>query len=224
MAMCWGSCRWVFWTLFLIVGIKYLTFVLRADNHGDGGVIALTALLKSSRPGVGRTRWILISMGLFAACLLYGDGMITPAISVLSAVEGIRFITPVLNPYVVPLTITILAGLFLIQRRGTASVGGLFGPVILVWFCVLAVLGIAQIIRTPQVLSALFPWHAFGFLATNGIHGFVVLGAVFLVVTVGRGHLRRYGPFRQASDSPGMDGSGIPVPGVELPRSGGTAA
>ncbi len=178
-----GVLSLVFWALMLIVTIKYLTFILRADNHGDGGVIALTAQLKSGRPTFGRTRWVLISLGLFAACLLYGDGMITPAISVLSAVEGLRLVTPVFNPYVIPLTIVILASLFLIQRHGTARVGGLFGPVILLWFVVLGVLGITQIVRTPHVLAALMPWHAVGFLTANGVHGFLVLGAVFLVVT-----------------------------------------
>ena len=122
-------------------------------------------------------------MGLFAACLLYGDGMITPAISVLSAVEGIGIITPVFDPYVIPITIAILLGLFLIQRHGTARVGGLFGPVILVWLCFLAVTGAVQVVHNPQVLLAVFPWHAVQFLIFNKLHGFVVLGAVFLVVT-----------------------------------------
>ena len=124
-----------------------------------------------------------MGVGIFAACLLYGDGMITPAISVLSAVEGIGIITPVFTPYVIPLTIAILAGLFFIQKHGTAKVGSLFGPVILVWLAVLATLGIAQIVKVPKVLSAFFPWHGVSFFIRNGLHGFVVLGAVFLVVT-----------------------------------------
>jgi KUP system potassium uptake protein len=172
----------MFWALILIVTVKYLAFVFRADNNGEGGVIALTALIKRTK--ITKNRRIgLATMGLFAACLLYGDGMITPAISVLSAVEGIRIITPVFKPYIIPLTIVILAGLFLLQSHGTAKVGGLFGPVILIWFIVLAVLGTVQIARDPKVLFAVFPWHGVTFLVHNRLHGFVVLGAVFLVVT-----------------------------------------
>ena len=178
-----GVLSLMFWSLLLIVTFKYLTFILRADNHGEGGVIALTALVKSAGGGPKRARWVLITIGVFAACLLYGDGMITPAISVLSAVEGIRIITPLFQPYVVPLTIVILAGLFLLQHRGTARVGSLFGPVILLWLCVLAVLGLVQILRCPEVLFAAVPWYGIKFLVLNKVHGFVVLGAVFLVVT-----------------------------------------
>jgi KUP system potassium uptake protein len=177
-----GVLSLMFWALVMIVTFKYLAFVLRADNNGEGGVIALTALLR--RANLKRSRGIrLAAVGLFAACLLYGDGMITPAISVLSAVEGVRIITPVFKPYIVPLTIAILAGLFFLQRRGTARVGGLFGPVILIWFFVLALLGTVQIARDPKVLVAVFPWHGITFLIRNSLHGFVVLGAVFLVVT-----------------------------------------
>jgi len=177
-----GVLSLMFWSLVMIVSFKYLAFVLRADNNGEGGVIALTALIKRDsirREGGGG----LVLLGLFAACLLYGDGMITPAISVLSAIEGIQVITPVFTPYVVPLTIIILTGLFLLQSRGTARVGGLFGPVILVWFLILAALGLVQIVRQPQILAAVFPWYGLGFLLHNRLHGFVVLGAVFLVVT-----------------------------------------
>jgi KUP system potassium uptake protein len=179
-----GVLSLMFWALVMIVGLKYLIFVFRADNRGEGGVIALTALIRGQdAPSESRRGLGVIALGLFAACLLYGDGMITPAISVLSAVEGIGIITPVFDPYVIPLTIVILLGLFLIQRHGTARVGGLFGPVILVWLCFLAVTGAAQIARAPQVLAALFPWDAVRFLILNKLHGFVVLGAVFLVVT-----------------------------------------
>ncbi len=141
-----GVLSLMFWSLVMIVTVKYLTFVLRADNNGEGGVIALTALVKKelSKHGKG-----LVVMGLFAACLLYGDGMITPAISVLSAVEGIRNITPAFEPYVFPATIIILAALFFLQKRGTAKVGSLFGPVILFWFLILALLGTVQIVRDP---------------------------------------------------------------------------
>jgi KUP system potassium uptake protein len=179
-----GILSLMFWALVMIVGLKYMVFVFRADNRGEGGVIALTALIRGQNTPSGSRRGLgVIALGLFAACLLYGDGMITPAISVLSAVEGIAIITPVFDPYVILLTSAILLGLFLIQRYGTARVGGIFGPVILVWLCFLAITGAAQIVRGPQVLSAVFPWHAIRFLILNKLHGFVVLGAVFLVVT-----------------------------------------
>jgi KUP system potassium uptake protein len=179
-----GILSLMFWSLVMIVGLKYLSFVFRANNHGEGGVIALTALIRGQKgPFESRLGISVVAMGLFAACLLYGDGMITPAISVLSAVEGIGIITPVFDRYVIPITIAILLGLFLIQRHGTARLGGLFGPVILVWLGFLAVTGAMQLAHTPQVLGAVFPWHAIRFLVLNKLHGFVVLGAVFLVVT-----------------------------------------
>ena len=178
-----GILSLMFWALVMIVGLKYLLFVFRADNRGEGGVIALTALIRGQNGSKGNRALGVVSLGLFAACLLYGDGMITPAISVLSAVEGIRIITPVFTPYVIPITVAILIGLFMIQRHGTAHVGVLFGPVILVWLCFLALTGAMQVIHTPQVLAAVFPWHAARFLLLNKLHGFVVLGAVFLVVT-----------------------------------------
>ena len=179
-----GILSLMFWALVMIVGLKYLTFVFRANNHGEGGEIALIALIRGkSGPSENRRRLGVIALGLFAACLLYGDGMITPAISVLSAVEGLAVITPLFARYVIPVTIAILVGLFLIQRHGTARLGGLFGPVILVWLGFLAVTGAVQVAHTPQVLSAVFPWHAIRFLVFNKLHGFVVLGAVFLVVT-----------------------------------------
>lgn len=179
-----GILSLVFWALVMIVGFKYLIFVFRADNHGEGGVIALTALIRDKKESFSNRRRLgIVGLGLFAACLLYGDGMITPAISVLSAVEGIGVITPLLDPYVIPVTIVILLGLFLLQRHGTARVGSLFGPVILIWLTFLAVTGIVQVIQKPHVLAALFPGYAFQFLLMNKLHGLVVLGAVFLVVT-----------------------------------------
>ncbi|MHC1744529.1 MAG: potassium transporter Kup [Syntrophobacteraceae bacterium] len=177
-----GVLSLIFWTLMMIVTVKYLTFVLGADNHGEGGVIALTALLRSIR-GQNKGGWSLVSVGLFAACLLYGDGMITPAISVLSAVEGIGILTPRLDPFVVPLTILILGALFVLQRRGTARIGKLFGPIILVWLGAIASLGLIQIVRNPAILTALWPGYGIQFLLRNGTSGFMVLGAVFLVVT-----------------------------------------
>ncbi|MCX5864742.1 MAG: potassium transporter Kup [Deltaproteobacteria bacterium] len=178
-----GVLSLIFWALLLIVSIKYLGFILRADNEGEGGVLALTALVKPKNVKPRTPQWALVGIGLFAACLLYGDGMITPAISVLSAVEGVKHITPLLEPYILPTTIIILTGLFLLQKRGTAKVGRLFGPVMLLWFCVLAALGIAQIVNCPRVLVAVFPWYGLNFLLVNKMHGFIVLGAVFLAVT-----------------------------------------
>lgn len=178
-----GVLSLMIWALVMIVTVKYLTFVLMADNHGEGGILALTALLSSADSGKARRRLGLVALGLFGACLLYGDGMITPAISVLSAVEGIRIITPVFTPYVIPLTIVIISGIFLIQRRGSARVGGMFGPIVIVWFLVLAALGTVQVAQNPEILTAIFPWHGVLFLAHNSFAGFLVLGAVFLVVT-----------------------------------------
>jgi K+ transporter len=197
-----GILSLIFWALIMIVGLKYLIFVFRANNHGEGGVIALTALIRGpNRPGNRRESGVII-LGLFAACILYEDGMITPAIFVLSAVEGIGVVTPVFDPYVIPITIAILIGLFLIQRHGTARVGGFFGPVILIWLCFLTVTGAVQVARTPQVLAAIFPWHAVRFLILNKLHGFVVLGAVFLLLDV---------PFFAANLSKILHGAWFPL-------------
>ncbi len=179
-----GILSLMFWALVMIVGFKYLLFVFRADNRGEGGIIALTALIRGQgAPSKSRRGLGIVALGLFGACLLYGDGMITPAISVLSAVEGIRMLTPLFDPYVIPLTIVILCGLFMIQRHGTDRVGRLFGPVILLWLCLLSVTGVIQIAQTPHVLAAVSPWYAVQFIVLNKLHGLVVLGAVFLVVT-----------------------------------------
>jgi KUP system potassium uptake protein len=180
----YGVLSLIFWSLVIVVTLKYHVYVLRADNRGEGGILALMALVRKAL-GQRRYGWIFIGMGLFGAALLYGDGVITPAISVLSAVEGLEVATPIFHPYVVPATIAILIGLFLIQRRGTAGIGAIFGPVMLVWFATLAVLGIAGIARHPAVLAAVNPAHAVRFFAQNGGRGFLVLGAVFLVATGG---------------------------------------
>ncbi|HEX2189697.1 MAG TPA: potassium transporter Kup [Longimicrobiaceae bacterium] len=197
-----GVLSLIFWALVIVISIKYLGFVMRADNRGEGGMIALTSLVappQRMRPGT--RRWTLVLAGLFGASLLYGDSMITPAISVLSAVEGLQVATPYFEPYVIPVTIVILVALFAVQYRGTAGVGKVFGPVTLVWFTTLAVLGIGQIVRSPGVLWAVNPLHGFRFFAENGVAGFLVLGSVFLVVTGGEalyadmGHFGR-GPIR----------------------------
>ena len=176
-----GVMSLIFWSLIIVISIKYLVFVMRADNRGEGGILALMALIRTER----KRRWVLVVMGLFGAALLYGDGMITPAISVLSAVEGLEVATTFFKPYVVPVTIAILIGLFLIQRRGTEDIGKLFGPVMMVWFAVLGALGLAWVIREPSVLAAVDPSHGLRFFAHNGLRGFLVLGSVFLVVTGG---------------------------------------
>jgi KUP system potassium uptake protein len=180
-----GVLSLIFWSLVIVISIKYLVFVLRADNHGEGGILSLTALATPIKPSGRSEHTFLIMLGIFGAALLYGDGIITPAISVLSAMEGITVATPVLSHFVVPLTIVIIVGLFLFQNRGTARVGKIFGPVMLVWFAALAVLGIAQIVRHPSVLVAINPLYASEFFIQNGWHGFLILGAVFLVVTGG---------------------------------------
>jgi len=142
-----GVLSLIFWSLVIVISVKYLVFVLHADNHGEGGILSLTALATPIKPSGRSERWVLIAMGIFGAALLCGEGVITPAISILSAMEGLTVATPLFNPYVVPITIAIIVALFLVQSRGTAGIGKVFGPVTLVWFAVLAGLGILQIIR-----------------------------------------------------------------------------
>ncbi len=180
-----GVLSLIFWSLVIIISVKYLIFVMRADNNGEGGILALTSLVAPAHGPRRRRVWLLLLLGLFGTALLYGDGMITPAISVLSAVQGLEVATPALTPFVIPITIAILVGLFLIQRRGTGGVGRVFGPVTLLWFVMLAVLGVSQIVRDPRVLWALDPLQGVAFFVRNGGQGFLVLGSVFLVVTGG---------------------------------------
>lgn len=179
-----GVLSLIVWSLVVVISVKYLAFVMRADNRGEGGIIALMALV-GSRDREKASRKLLVAMGLFGAALLYGDGMLTPTISILGAIEGLNVATPVFAPYVVPITIAILIGLFAIQHRGTAGVGALFGPVVVVWFLTIGTLGLVEMVREPVVLTALDPRHAVAFFLRNGWHGYVVLGAVFLVVTGG---------------------------------------
>ncbi|HEU4935844.1 MAG TPA: potassium transporter Kup [Vicinamibacterales bacterium] len=180
-----GVLSLIFWSLTLIISIKYILFVMRADNNGEGGILALLALVAQSPDAKKKSRASLIALGLFGAALLYGDGMITPAISVLGAVEGLEVVTHIFEPYIVPITLVILVALFMIQSHGTTRVGMLFGPVMVVWFITIAVLGLTWIVKEPGVLAAFNPLHALTFFRANGWHGFVVLGAVFLVVTGG---------------------------------------
>jgi KUP system potassium uptake protein len=176
-----GIVSLIFWALFLVIVVKYLTFIMRADNHGEGGILALLALIRPT----GRAA-VLVTLGLFGASLLYGDGVITPAISVLSAVEGLEFAAPALATWVVPVTVIILTALFLVQRHGTAGVGSVFGPITLVWFVSIALAGLPWVAAEPGILAALSPTHGIGFLAEHGfLHGFLVLGSVVLCITGG---------------------------------------
>lgn len=174
------------WSLLFVISFKYLLLVLRADNQGEGGILALVhKIIPENLDMSSKKDWILISVGLFGAALLYGDGIITPSLSVLSAVEGLKVVTPFFEPYIIPLTIFILTCLFLLQYRGTEKVGLLFGPITFIWFITLSTLGILQIKSQPQILYALNPFHAFQFFIQHGFHGTLILGAVFLVVTGG---------------------------------------
>lgn len=196
-----GVLSLVFWSLTMVIVVKYLTFIMRADNDGAGGILALLALIPpkkdASKPG------LLLLLALFGTALLYGDGVITPAISVLSAIEGLEVATSAAKPVILPLTIGILFGLFVVQRWGTGGIGKVFGPVTLIWFATVSILGARQIVASPDVLFAVDPRHGIRFFAENGSRGFLVLGSVFLVVTGGEalyadmGHFGR-GPIRLA--------------------------
>jgi KUP system potassium uptake protein len=172
-----------FWTLTVIVSIKYVVLVLRADNHGEGGLIAMLALASQAVKDKPELRKWLLGIGIFGTSLFYGDGVITPAISVLSAVEGLEVVSPAFKQYVIPLTLVILFGLFAVQKRGTSGLGKFFGPITLVWFMVLAVLGVSHIVKHPEILAAVSPHHALGFMFNNPGTTFIILGAVVLCVT-----------------------------------------
>ena len=179
-----GIVSLIFWALTLIVAFKYVAIVLRADNEGEGGILALLSLV-IAKGDVKRRLPILVLLGVAGAALLYGDGVITPAISVLSALEGIKVVAPALEPWVIPLTLVILIGLFLIQRRGTAEIGRLFGPIMCVWFVAISIFGLVSIIDSPEILRALDPRQASRFLADDPAVSFAVFGAVFLALTGG---------------------------------------
>jgi KUP system potassium uptake protein len=189
-----GVLSLILWSLVLIISVKYLTLILRADNRGEGGILALATLVSD----VLRRGKFLFLLGLFGAALLYADGMITPAISVMGAIEGLHVATPLFDPYVVPIAVVILIGLFVFQSRGTTGVGTVFGPITMLWFVAISLLGFQQIIRAPQVLAAINPIHGFEFFMINGWRGFVVLGAVFLVVTGGEALYADIGHFGTA--------------------------
>ncbi|MFC5743864.1 potassium transporter Kup [Dyella tabacisoli] len=178
-----GVLSLIFWAQIIVVSLKYVVFIMRADNKGEGGIMALLALALRSVRGEPRSRWILAIIGIFGAALFYGDGVITPAISVLSAVEGVKVAAPNLQPWVVPITVVILFLLFALQRHGTERVGRLFGPVMVIWFIVIALLGVQQILRNPQVLYALDPMYGVRFFSAHGMKAFIALGGVVLALT-----------------------------------------
>lgn len=178
-----GAVSVIFWGLMMVVTLKYVLLILRADNRGEGGIMALTALAAHAAGSTPTRRLVLLLLGVFGAALFYGDSVITPAISVLSAVEGLEVVTPAFKPYVLPLCAAVLVGLFAVQRFGTGVVGKLFGPVIALWFVVLAGSGLVEIVRTPVILEALNPWRGIAFLADQGGHVFLVVGAIVLAFT-----------------------------------------
>ncbi|HTO01419.1 MAG TPA: potassium transporter Kup [Microthrixaceae bacterium] len=181
-----GACSLVIWALILVVSIKYLAYVLRADNKGEGGILALTSMVAPRRGSVvvGRLKWLVI-LGLFGTALLYGDGVITPAISVLSAVEGLGVVQPTLKSFIMPIAVLILVGLFAVQKRGTGAVGRVFGPIMILWFLVIGGLGLWNMLGNLEVLKAFNPIYGLSYLTHNGMNGFLSLGSVFLVVTGG---------------------------------------
>ncbi|OYY92640.1 MAG: potassium transporter Kup [Hydrogenophilales bacterium 28-61-23] len=178
-----GILSLIFWELILVVSVKYVGIMMRADNKGEGGILALLALAQSQAPLQSRIRWVLMALGFLGASFFFGDSLITPAISVLSAIEGLEMGAPALHPFIVPLALGILLGLFAIQRHGTTAIGRLFGPVMLVWFGVLGLLGTLSILQHPQVLAALLPIHAWNFFSAHGTASFLILGAVVLAIT-----------------------------------------
>lgn len=186
-----GILSMVFWSLVIVISIKYLSFVLRADYKGEGGILALTTLVIKQTDNNGAkvlnpmVKRFLVLMGIIGAAFLYGDGIITPAISILGAVEGLSIITPVFNPYIIPITMVIIFLLFSIQKRGTGSIGKIFGPVTLVWFIAIAAIGLNSILNAPEILQAMNPIYAYNFFVNNSFKGFLALGSVFLVVTGG---------------------------------------
>jgi KUP system potassium uptake protein len=182
-----GLLSLVFWSLIVVISVKYITFVLKANYNGEGGILALVSILKDNEKlkSSNFLRLSLMLLGVFGAAFLYGDGIITPAISILSAVEGLKIITPAFEPYVIPITLGILIGLFSIQSRGTAVVGKFFGPVILTWFLSIGFVGVYQIVQNFEILKSINPYYAYSFFVENGYTAFVVMGSVFLVVTGG---------------------------------------
>jgi len=179
----YGVISMVFWAFAIVVSLKYVLFVMRANNHGEGGILALMALALRTAPSGSKRSLLIIMAGVFGACMFYGDAIITPAISVLSAVEGLEVISPDLSRFVIPVTIFILVVLFFIQKTGTDVVGKLFGPIMMIWFLTIGLMGVYQVIENPAIFAAINPMYAISFLIEHSLQGFIVLGAVFLVLT-----------------------------------------
>jgi KUP system potassium uptake protein len=194
-----GILSLIFWALTITVSLKYVMFITRADNRGEGGIMALTSLALRTQGAGPRMLWLMSGLGIFGAGRFYGDAVITPAMSVLSAVEGLEVATPMFKPYVVPITVLVLCGLFLFQPRGTASVGALFGPVMLFWFGTLGALGVWNILKHPDVLAAINPWYAAHFFLENRTHAWLALGAVVLAITGGEALYADMGHFGRRS-------------------------
>ena len=194
-----GILSLIVWSMVWVITIKYLVVMMRADNNGEGGILALLALALRETQGKPRLKWTVIGIGIFGAAMFYGDSMITPAISVLSAVEGLEVATPVFGPFVIPITLGVLTGLFFIQRQGTARVGNFFGPVTIVWFIAIGGMGAMQLFKNPAVLHALKPAYAVDFMFANPMPGFLVLGAVFLALTGGEALYADMGHFGRRS-------------------------
>lgn len=193
-----GVLSLVFWSLTVVVSVKYVTFILKADNNGEGGIFALLSLVPKAISRISRgARSAVVLAGIFGAALLYGDGIITPAISVLSAVEGLTVATEAARPMVLPLTIIILLVLFFAQHRGSSAIGNVFGPIMMLWFVTIAVLGVESIIRNPRVFLAINPAHGYEFFAVNRLHGMVVLGSVVLCITGGEALYADLGHFNR---------------------------
>ena len=196
-----GVLSLIFWSVMLIVSVKYVLFVLRFDNKGEGGVLALLALASQVFRQNRKLSSAAMIIAVFAASLFYGDAVITPAISVLSAVEGLSVATPAFSRWVVPITLIIIVGLFAIQARGTGSIGRLFGPITMIWFLVLATLGVMSIVQTPEILRALDPRYALGFAVHSPGLTFLALGSVFLAADRWRGPVCRHGALRRQADT-----------------------
>jgi KUP system potassium uptake protein len=200
----YGVLSLIFWALMIVISVKYISFIMRTDNRGEGGILALVALTcVPERIKNSKYRFAMLAVGLFGATLLYGDGIITPAISVLSALEGLKVATKVFEPFIIPLTVAVLVGIFAVQKHGTARIGAIFGPITLVWFFTLGVLGLVELVKDPAILAAINPLYAVAFFRESGYHGFLVLGTVFLAITGGEalyadmGHFGR-GPIKNA--------------------------
>ena len=213
-----GLLSLVVWSLIITVSIKYCIFVMRADNHGEGGILALMALVTGK---AGRAGSALVVAGLFGAALIYGDGIITPAISVLSALEGINVVTDVFKPYVLPAALVVLLALFGAQAKGTASIGRVFGPIMLLWFAVIAILGLSGVVRRPEVILAINPMHAIRFILAHRLQTFVVLGGVFLALTGGEALYADMGHFGRKPIR--LSWYGIVLPALLLCYAGQTA-